>query len=273
MATRKLLIQVFSDIHIELWNKFPQFPVKSKYLILAGDIGQLNHPSFYPFLDYCSSNWEKTFYIPGNHEYYSKKKNMTELEFEYKYYIETRYKNIFYLNNSVAELENDINIYGTTFWTSSPFCSTDEASTYLNDYNYISYFKQGVDQVVPLDITKVNHLSNDSFTQLQDYLVGENKKTIIVTHFPPQQAGTSHSKYRLQGKLIKNYFSHPNGSLNNFENKENILCWISGHTHYSYDFISPEGVRLISNQLGYKSEAISGDTGINEDGLYEINVS
>lgn len=33
------------------------------------------------------------------------------------------------------------------------------------------------------------------------------------------------------------------------------------------------GIPLISNQLGYKNEAISGDTCFNEDGLYEINVS
>jgi len=272
MTTRKLLIQVFSDIHIELWNTFPKIPVKSKYLILAGDIGQINHTSFYPFLDYCSGHWEKTFYIPGNHEYYSKDKNMTELEFKYKYNIESRYKNIFYLNNSVVELENDINIYGSTYWTKPSFSTTYEASRYLNDYNCISYFKQGLDKVVNLDVPKVREMSNDSCNQLQDYLAGENKKTIIVTHFPPQQDGTSHSKYRLQGKVIRNYFSHPNGSLKNFE-ISNILCWISGHTHYSYDFISPEGVRLISNQLGYRNEAISGDTCFNEDGLYEINVS
>jgi len=271
MSTRKLLIQVFSDIHIELWNKFPQFPVKSKYLILAGDIGQIDHPSFYPFLDYCSSNWQKTFYVPGNHEYYSKTKNITELELEYKYSIEKRYTNIFYLNNSVAELENDINIYGTTFWTNSPFWSTDDAKTYLNDYNFICYFKPGVDRVVPLDVAKVNSLSKDSIKRLQNYLAGENKKTIIVTHFPPQQSGTSHPKYRSQGIIMKNYFSHPDKSLNNFKNTENILCWISGHTHYSYDFTSPKGIRLISNQLGYKSEVE--ETGINEDGLYEINVS
>ncbi len=270
---RKILIQVFSDIHIELWNKFPRFPVKSKYLILAGDIGQLNHPLFYPFLNYCSENWEKTFYIPGNHEFYSKTQNMTELEFKYKYQIESCYKNVFYLNNSVVELENDINIYGSTFWTNPPFTSTDDAKTYLNDYNCISYFKQGLDQVVNLDVSKVSELSNDSIEQLQEYLDRENKKTIIVTHFPPQQIGTSHSKYRLQGKIMKNYFSHQDGLLKKFKNLSNVLCWISGHTHYSYDIISPENVRLISNQLGYKNEFMSDETCFNKDGLYEIIIS
>ena len=58
-----LLLQIFSDIHIELWNKMPEIPVMAKYLFLAGDIIQLNHPLFYKFFDYCSANWEKVFYI------------------------------------------------------------------------------------------------------------------------------------------------------------------------------------------------------------------
>ena len=38
MTTRKLTIQIFSDIHIELWNKLPTLPVNAKYLFLAGDV-------------------------------------------------------------------------------------------------------------------------------------------------------------------------------------------------------------------------------------------
>jgi predicted MPP superfamily phosphohydrolase len=137
MSKNKLLIQIYSDIHIELWDKLPEIPVTAKYLILAGDICQLNHPQFYPFLDYCSTNWEKTFYIPGNHEYYSIKKNMNEVEFEYKYRIGEKYKNVFYLNNKYVRLNEDINVYGTTFWTIPSFKSTYNAKQYLNDYNQI----------------------------------------------------------------------------------------------------------------------------------------
>ena len=36
MTTRKLLIQVYSDMHLEIWNKIPLIPIKSDYLILAG---------------------------------------------------------------------------------------------------------------------------------------------------------------------------------------------------------------------------------------------
>ena len=267
MTTRKLLFQVYSDFHLEIWNKIPLIPIKSDYLILAGDIVQLEHPLFYPFLDYCSRNWKKTFYIPGNHEYYSFNKSMNELEFEYKYRIGKRYKNIFYLNDSVTELDNDINIYGTTFWTNPPFRTKSEAKTYINDYNYIKYFKQGLDEVVELDITKVRELSNNSFKGLQDYLAVEKKKTIVVTHFPPMRSETSHPKYVSNNRTSNLYFAWPNDTLSNF-NLTNVLGWVSGHTHWSYDFTPLNGVRLISNQLGYKTEI--GETGINEDRLYEI---
>ena len=95
MTINKLSVQIYSDLHIEEWNKLPFLPVTAKYLFLAGDICQKNNPLFYDFLNYYSFNWEKVFYTPGNHEYYNKKKNYNELLFEYKYDIE---KNIKILN-------------------------------------------------------------------------------------------------------------------------------------------------------------------------------
>lgn len=269
-STRSITIQVFSDIHIEMWNKMPIIPVKANYLFLAGDICNITHPLFYPFLDYCSLNWKKTFYIPGNHEYYIKKKNYNELIFDYKYKISTRYKNIYCLDNNFVSLdEEDINIYGATFWTSPPFKSTNEAKIYVNDYNWISYYKEEQGHVVNLDISYVKKLSDISFLSLQEYLNETNKKTIIITHFPPHSFGTADPKYLADKSIVNDYFAWPDGTLQEF-NLNNVLTWISGHTHWSYDFVQ-DNVRLIGNQLGYQSEI--GITNIKEDGVFEINVS
>ena len=73
-ANTNISIQIFSDMHIELWDKMPIIEVKAKYLFLAGDICKINHILFYKFFDYCATKWEKTFYVPGNHEFYSNKK-------------------------------------------------------------------------------------------------------------------------------------------------------------------------------------------------------
>jgi predicted phosphodiesterase len=268
MSSKKLLIQIFSDLHIELWNKFPELPTNAKYLFLAGDICNQTHPLFYPFFDYCSSKWEKVFYVPGNHEFYIKKKNYNELSFEYKYKLSERYKNVFYLDNEFAALDDDVNVYGTTFWTKPPFINTYEARMCINDYNWISYFDKTQKKVVNLDINYVKELSNNSFNELQSYLNKTDKKTIVMTHFPPLMSGTSDPKYLLQKRTSNFYFSWPDNTLEKLK-LNNTPVWISGHTHWSYDFKIYD-TRFIGNQLGYKTEVET--TGLKEDGLYEIEV-
>jgi predicted phosphohydrolase len=196
MSTTKILIQVYSDIHIELWNKLPELPVKAKYLFLAGDICSKNNPLFFQFLDYCSSNWEKVFYTPGNHEFYIKNKNYNQLSFEYKYKLNQKYKNVFFLDNESARLNDEIDVYGSTFWTKSPFDRTHEAKQYINDYNWIKYFNKNRNQVVDLDIGYVNELSETSYNKLKQHLSNSIKPTIVMTHFPPIRTGTADPMYQ-----------------------------------------------------------------------------
>jgi predicted phosphodiesterase len=73
----KITIQVLSDIHLEFYKKFPKFKPLAKYLFLAGDIGTIESKydqKIINFLSYCSENWEKTFYVLGNHEFYQTNK-------------------------------------------------------------------------------------------------------------------------------------------------------------------------------------------------------
>jgi hypothetical protein len=147
---------------------------------------------------------------------------------------------------------------------------------YINDYNMIR-FKRNITDARPYDLVPkdVNEMYFEDYSKIYEVLntneLTKDKKVIVMTHFPPQQTNTSHRKYSLQGKMMKNYFSHPDKTIKDFNNITNILCWISGHTHYSYDFNSSEGVRLISNQMGYINEAMSGESGFKQDGLFEID--
>ena len=59
MITRKLLVQIYSDLHLELTKSIPKIVPRSPYLFLAGDISRFSHPSFKEFLEYCNQNWEK----------------------------------------------------------------------------------------------------------------------------------------------------------------------------------------------------------------------
>ena len=258
-------IQVYSDIHIDSWKKIPELIPTANYLFLAGNICQLNNTLFFPFFDYCSKKWEKVFYIPGNIEFYSLKKNYQTLEFEYNLKIKERYKNVFYLNDTFISLDDEIDVYGSIFWPVPNYKSTYEAKLYIDDFTQIKYFKNGKN--LNFDLQFIKELSDTSLLKLTDFLNKsnnhtKNKKVIILTHFPPFYEGTNF-------KLLN---SNLNFSWNNqieFEkmNLNNILYWISGHTHWSYT-INKFNCNFISNQLGYKKEI--GTTNLKEDGLFII---
>lgn len=266
MELDEITIQIYSDIHIEIWNKIPEIPVKSKYLFLAGDICPLNHPLFYKFFGFCSTRWEKVFYVPGNKEFYSEKKNYNELDFEYKLKLKEKYKNVYYLNDTFVELNDEINVYGSIFWTFPSYPSTYEAKLDIKDYNHIKYFNKELNRVVNLDVNFIKELSEKSFISLKNHLASTKKITIIMTHFPPLREGTCNPTYNNQKEDIKNYFTWNNETIN-YLNLKDVPLWISGHTHWSYNF-EKKDCYFISNQMGYKYEA--NITKFNEDGVYEI---
>jgi len=276
MTLRKLSIQIYSDLHLELTKSIPEIVPRSPYLFLAGDISRFSHPSFREFLSYCNARWKKTFYVFGNHDYWSPNSYLQKIKREAKDFLKTNeLTNVFILDNEFVSLDDDLIIFGSTFWTSSPFITEYEGKMYINDYNMIR-FKRNITDIRPYDLAPkdVNEMYFEDYSKIYEVLntneLTKDKKVIIMTHFPPQQTNTSHKKYSLQGKMMKNYFSHPDKTIKDLDNISNILCWISGHTHYSYDFISSEGVRLISNQMGYINEAMSGESRFKQDGLFEI---
>ena len=65
--------QIMSDLHLEVGRQYADFdiPPKAPYLVLAGDIGRLvDFESLRDFLALQCSNFEKVFYVLGNHEFY-----------------------------------------------------------------------------------------------------------------------------------------------------------------------------------------------------------
>ena len=114
--------QIISDIHLEYYNRMPEirnlFLISAPNLILAGDICYYKHPNFEAFFKEVSRLYRHVFFIPGNHEYYTKS-DIPDESFEIIDYLMRdklkKYKNIFFIQQSYKELENVI-IAGTTLW-------------------------------------------------------------------------------------------------------------------------------------------------------------
>jgi predicted MPP superfamily phosphohydrolase len=127
MTLRKLPIQIYSDLHLELTKNIPKINAITPYLFLAGDISRFRHPSFKSFMEYCNQNWKKTFYVFGNHDCWDKHSYVQKIKRDAKEFLElNKLTNVHILDNEFVSLNEEIIILGSTFWTQSPF-SNDEA--------------------------------------------------------------------------------------------------------------------------------------------------
>jgi predicted phosphodiesterase len=263
-SQNKFRFQLFSDIHLENYKRFPKIKPLAPFLFLAGDIGNYGK-NFIDFFDYCSANWEKVFYVLGNHEYYDKSKTMETLYVDYLALFEKRYKNVFLLNNSFVDIDENLRVYGDIMWTYPPIQNKSEAKIYFNDYNNIRYFDHKMNEITTITPDYIAMYSKAQYHDLVEFLKTNEKKTIIMTHFPPTQTNTSSPKHKNEEQNVKDYFAWPD--LIDAVDTTNVVAWISGHTHWSYDF-TVNGVRLLSNQMGYREE--SSKTRFSQDGVFEI---
>ncbi len=267
-------IQIYSDIHLELLNGTPLLKPLAPYLFLAGDIGKLSDKNKYElFFNYCSKNFKQVYYVLGNHEFYHSSKTYIQLLTEYKDFF-ANYDNIYLLDDDYVHFidsdNNKYTVYGSTLWS----CISGKIDE-LNDFNMIK-MKNGNNYTVPINQIYFNRLFVTASTKLVDFLQtfdSENSKLIVLTHFPPvrkttdQPNHTSNPKYDNQDISLKQYFANNIFSFINLSLINKINYWISGHTHYSYDFVH-HNTRYISNQIGYDNE--QDESQHKPDGLFEF---
>lgn len=242
-----LPIDFISDVHTEyerpsvIKNLIQDIQMSSgnEYCILAGDIGHIHSALWEDLIVVISTKYKTILYILGNHEYY--KLNYDDVCELYQHKIENVLKKK-ELNMNYIMLENQYYISstfvvcGATFWTQ--FKSPD-IFRYIKDYKVISNGGK-----------TMSYFINDKYTETKKWIIDNintlkekypDKKIIVVTHFPPKQKGTSSPKYNQQQKIIRDYFTHP--WCNQFNN---VDIWISGHTHYPYNF-TYKGIHMTSN--------------------------
>lgn len=234
--------QLFSDIHLEMRKSLFKIPILEENLMLAGDIGKLNTNYYIEFLNYCSKNWKRVFYILGNHEYYSSRKDFNKLNRNYHDFFD-KYENIYLLDNSCYEFEN-IKIIGSTLW------SNPECADYFCDFTKIKEYHEKIHMKLGFSIKTFKELHFKSFEFLKREIENSDKKVIVITHFAPLKENTSHEKFKNEKSYVKNYFA---SNIAEDINLDNVLFWCYGHTHYSNIF-DYKNTKMISNQIGYPDE-------------------
>ena len=251
-----MIIQVYSDIHLEYLKSIPIFTPKCDVLVLAGDIGQIHLPSYKLFMDYVSNNWKKVFCVLGNHEYYSDKLSYEELRKKYNTFFQ-KYHNITLLDTN-KETYKGIDFLGCTLWGYYPKnCDTN----YINLLNRIKN-RDSNNKLISLKRDYLNKINQQEKKWIKDN-IDLNRKTILITHYPTIIQGTSSPKWK--NEKFKTLFA------NDLPIKCINLTAISGHTHFCYDFTdSVTGTRHIGNHRGYKDEIEAGEMNFNHNGLCRL---
>lgn len=202
-------LQYVSDIHLEYLTDFPKIKPVAPHLALLGDIGDPFKPNMVNFLSWVSQNWEKTFFIAGNHEYWQKQKTMREVD-EQITKIVNKFNNIYFLNRSCHQITPDIKIIGCTLWSQilkqPQKIIGDDANIFLVNWNILN---------------KQHKIHVDWLTS---ELSIENEKIIVLTHHLPS--------YRLiLGNYKKSVYQDRFATdLEHLINKP-VIAWLSGHSH------------------------------------------
>lgn len=266
-ALKKLFkIQYVSDLHLEYYDKLA-FPLVCKpaarYLALAGDIGRPDSDLFKSFMDYTSRNWERVFYVSGNHEYYARApsrrwkysapKTMFEIQEIIKHVLEP-YKNIHYLCASQPSIylnSENVAIVGTTLWTHIDPSYFINIAYAINDYKYIPYKADDTLRLLmPGDVNEL-HAQNKSLLETQiDYWGAKNAEVCVITHHMP-------SFLLLNPKFVSSPYNCCFASNCETLMKPCVKAWIYGHTHDASSRRLGNTICAI-NARGYPNEVIHG---------------
>jgi len=188
---------------------------EGEILILAGDIipfrmiGNVNW-----FFDYISENFYKTYWIPGNHEYYGG--DIREKEFSF---MENIRSNVFLINNQ-SVLVNDTKLIFTTLWSYIWPDNVLRLKSLLSVFGHIQY---NGGRFTPGDFNSL-YLTSRRFIY-DDELSDDKINQIVVTHHVPRL-------FNFPPEFINSNINDAFASeLDDMIEKTQPKAWIYGHHH------------------------------------------
>jgi len=204
-------------------------------LLLAGDIVPFavmdKHNDFF---DYVADNFEFTYWIPGNHEYYYS--DVTQRSGTFSEKIRS---NVVLLNNQAVIREKTRFVF-STLWARINPAYQFQIERNMNDFLLIKYngYRFTTDRFNQLHSESINFIK----PELEQAFDG---KTIMVSHHMP-----TFMNYppKFKGDILNEAFAVELSELIEISKPD---YWIFGHLHGDIPAFKIGETHLLTNQLGY----------------------
>lgn len=235
-----MIVQYASDLHLEFpenkeFLKMKPLNPVGDVLILAGDIVPFavmdKHKDFF---SYISDHFETTYWIPGNHEYYS-----FDAATKCGALNEKIRSNVFLVNN-ITKQQDSVQFIFSTLWSKISPANEWLIEKRISDFHVIKYNGYRFSSV------QFNQLHKESLSFIKQELHHNyTGKTIVVTHHVPTYLNYS-EKYR--GDTLNEAFAV---ELFDLIEDKGPDYWIYGHSHHNTTHFEIGKTHLLTNQLGY----------------------
>ena len=231
-------IQIASDLHLEFRNgRVPPrcdfAPVRDRdLLVLAGDIGRQRMARFFIERELAVS---PVMYVPGNHEYYSRKSSRGAVDDAWRT-ISAQHEHLHYLVGEAIEIDG-FRFWGgpwySDLWGMRDRRTPESVRMSINDFSSL-WGAWTVSQHIEAHYAQTDLLRQHA-----------GRIDVVITHWPP----TKEAMHAEADDLTPYYFNDQPDLVRQIGAK----AWISGHTHEAYDYrIGP--TRCVGNPAGYPDE-------------------
>ena len=236
----KLKIQYCSDLHLE----FPEnkkflmanpLAIKGDILLLAGDVVPFAVMDKQDdFFNWAADNFEATYLIPGNHEYY-----YADITTDSGAVHEKIRSNVFLINNQVFK-HNNVRLIFSTLWSKISPVNYWTIQQNISDFQVIKFAGE---KFTPQHFNQLHQDCVDFLTTT--FQKKHDGKTVVVSHHVPTFLNYP-EKYK--NSEVNEVFGV---ELYDFIENSQPDFWIYGHHHQNVPDFEIGPTRLITNQLGY----------------------
>jgi len=233
-------LQYCSDLHLEFRENrdfIRAFPlqVKGDILLLAGDITPFATMSKHSdFFDFVSDNFQYTYWLPGNHEYYYSDAILKSGT------INEKIRDNVFLVNNVSAQHGTIKLIFSTLWTEISGAHAYQIEQRMSDFQVIKYNGHRFSST---DYNQLHHGCIDFIKK--EVATSKELAKVVVTHHVPTFL---HYPEQYRGDILNEAFAV---ELFDFIRLSDIKLWLYGHNHTNIPDFMIGNTLMATNQLGY----------------------